>query len=234
MVSNGQGVSSPGFWEGLSGQNPAGLINNQRVKIQLGAATFDNSTANARGSAALLAGNGSVAGGIEYSKYNSAPYPQGSAQINGGLALHASSVHTTFGFSGHQYQPNGGSSFDAGILTEIAPMIRFGAIVPDFTHGLHIVAGGFTFNLDPAVDLVVDAAYHLNARNGTVKPGMTLHTDLVQATAAYGIKFTGTSDVFLSSKFTGALGLKVSDNFLVEYEYRALPEHRLGLTLRLN
>ncbi|MBC7397096.1 MAG: hypothetical protein H7333_06600 [Bdellovibrionales bacterium] len=234
MVSNGQGISSPGFGEGISGQNPAGLINNQRIKIQMGAATFDNSTQNAQGSAALLMGNGFLAAGAEYSRYNAAPFARGTSLINGGLALRMSTLNMTLGVSGHLPQPQGAAQFDLGTLIDLAPALRFGAMVPNVTNGVHIVASGFTYSLDPSIDLVVDAAYGLGSGDGTVKPGMSIHTDLVQATFAYGLRMMGVNDVLLYPKLTGALGLKLTDNILVEYTYRGLPEHRLGLTLRFN
>ena len=232
MISNGQGVSSPSYWQGLSQQNPAGLIYNQRLKIQAGGAAFSDNTNNLRGSAGLFMGNGLIAGGAEYSKYSSGPYPSGSAQVNWGLAAKLETAQTTFGISGHHVTPHGGSAYDAGILIDLTPSLRFGGMIPNFTNGLHTVAGGFTAAIDPMVDFVIDAAYQLTDSDGIVKPGLNIHSDILQVSAAYGIRFAGNYDPFLYARFSAGVGLRLADNLLVQYEYRVLPQHLVGVTLR--
>jgi hypothetical protein len=225
MVANGQGISSPSFWDGLSGANPAGLIRNTDFKLQGTAATFDDSTNNMRESGAILGGNGTVGAGVEYSNYDAGPFPTGQHQINYGLALNLETLHTAFGVSGHTVSNNGGSTYDVGALIALTSQLHLGAVIPNFTNGLHVVAAGFTYAADPMVDFVVDAGY----------PGISIHTNLIQATAAYGFRFTGDSDdVLVTTKFTAGLGIKLAEMLLVEYEYRGLPEHRVGLTLRFN
>jgi hypothetical protein len=235
MVANGQGVSSPSFWGGISGQNPAGLIENMGFKLQGAAATFDDSTKNLRESGGLFLGNGTLAAGGEYSTFNQGAYPTGENQINFGIAARLDAVRTTLGVSGHTVSNGGGSSFDIGMLMELAPQLRLGAMIPDVTHGLHTIGGGFTFLADQMVDFVVDAGYQIQNKEGIVKPGISIHTNIIQATASYGFRFAGMADsALVTTKFTAGLGLKLAQRFFVEYEYRVLPEHRLGLTLRFN
>ena len=71
MISNGQGVSSPSFWEGLKSQNPAGLSFNQRLKFQAGAAAFGSDLNPIRASGGVLFGSSAIGGGIEYSQFDS-------------------------------------------------------------------------------------------------------------------------------------------------------------------
>ena len=235
MISNGQGVSSPSFWDGINGANPAGLVYNSSIKLQAGAATFDDSTQNIRESGGLLLGNGNLGAGLEYSKYSSTPYPQNQAQINGGLAARLPFVNTTFGVSAHSVTPDGTRTYDAGMITELWPRLNFGAMIKDFTHGMHEVASGLTFAADPMLDLVVDAAYQITEKEGAVKPGITIHTSLLQLSAAYGLRMTGNQDDdFLTRKLSAGLGLKLTQNILIEYQYKVLPEHWLGVTLRMN
>ncbi len=238
MVANGQGISSPSFWNGLSGQNPAGLALNQSLKFQAGVATFDDSTRNARGSGALLLGNGLFGAGFEYSEYNANPYPANAGEINWGVAGRFSSINSVFGISARhswtEFPKTNASRYNLGILIDVLPGVRFGGIIPDINHGLQRLAGGFTYNFDQNIDFVIDAAYQLRSQNGVAKPGITLRTDRIVTTAAYGVRFAGEQDVILSSKFTAGIGIRFTDNVLVEYEYRGLPQHRLGLTLRLN
>ena len=235
MIANGQGISSPSFWDGVSGANPAGLVNNVDLKLQGAAASFDDSTNNLRESGGVFAGNGLIGGGVEYSTFNQGPLPSGQSQLNAGLAADLTSIQTSVGISTHRISDNGGNSYDVGALINLSQSLRVGAMIPDFTNGLQLVAGGFTYAVDPMVDFVVDAGYQLRDKNGIAKPGLSIHTNLLQATASYGFKFAGDSDdVLVTTKFSAALGLKLTNNILIEYEYRGLPEHRLGLTLRFN
>jgi hypothetical protein len=234
MVANGQGISSPSFWGGVSGQNPAGLVDNFGLKLQGAAATFDDSTKNARESGGIFLGNGSFAAGAEYSTFNASPYPVGQHQLNFGLGARLSMIHTSVGVSSQSVSTGGGTSDDVGMIMDMASL-RLAAMIPDFNHGLHILGGGFVWVADQMVDFVVDAGYHLQDKEGIVKPGISIHTNLLQATAAYGFRFAGVSDdVLVTTKFSAGLGLKLMDKILIEYEYRVLPEHRLGLTLRFN
>jgi len=226
MVANGQGVSSPSFWDGISGANPAGLVRNMSIKAQGNIASFDDSTTTLRESGGLLAGNGTYGAGVEYSNFNLQPY---------GAAGTLETLGTTLGISGHAVSNGGGSTYDVGTLIDLFPRFRLGGVIPNFTNGLQTVAAGFTYIADPMVDFVVDAGYQLRYQQGIVKPGISLHTNMIHATASYGFRFAGTWDsVFVTTKFTAAVGLRLTERFLVEYEYRELPEHRLGLTIRFN
>ncbi len=239
MIANGQGVSSPSFFGGLNGENPAGLASNQSFKLQGGFAAFNQELSTpTRGSGALLMGNGMLGAGIEYSTFNSSPYPNGSAEIDWGVAGRFSTLETTIGVSGHQVVAASGTNwsnagnYDIGALFEPFRTMRVGAMVPNFNHGLRIAAGGITWLLGPRFDFVVDAAYHLLDKAGTIKPGLSIHSNRIQLSAAYGARMLGSEDVFLNTGFTGGIGLKITNALLVEYQYRALPQHWLGLTLR--
>ena len=235
MVPNGQGISSPSFWGAISGQNPAGIVDNFGFKLQGAGASFDDSTKNLRESGGIFLGNGLLAAGAEYTTFNSDPYPQGENQINFGMGGRLQAVHTSVGISGHSVSNGGGSTYDAGMIIDLTPQLHLGGMIPDFTHGLHTVGGGFTFMADQTVDFVIDAGYQLQDRNGIVKPGISLHTNLLQVTAAYGFRFRGVADeVLVTTKFTAGLGIKLMEKIFIEYEYRVLPEHVLGLTLRFN
>ena len=236
MITNGQGVSSPSFLDGLNGANPAGLIYNTSVKLEAAGATFDNSTNDIKGSGALLAGNSLIAAGAEYSQFNTEPLSSGTDQVNFGVAARLAALNTTLGVSGHAISNGGGTTYDAGTLIDLFPRLTFGAMLKDFTNGIHEAAAGFTFVADSMLDFVVDAAYQIDEKEATVKPGLTLHTDLIQAAVAYGIKVTKNTadDPFLSRDFTAGLGLKLTQNILIEYQYKVFPQHWLGLTLRGN
>ncbi|NDG85035.1 MAG: hypothetical protein EBX52_08370 [Proteobacteria bacterium] len=229
LISNGQGVSSPGFWEGLKSANPAGLSYNQRMKFQGCVATFDSSASTISESAGVLGSVGQVGGGVEYSRFGAGPY--GTGAINWGLATAVDAASLRLGVSGHHL--NGASgSYDFGFLFDPSRQIRFGFLLPAIQNGLRNAGAGFTFGLDSTFDLVVDGAMDLKSRDSIVKPGLTLHADRFVVTGAYGFHVKGTSDPLLYSKFTAAIGMKITDHVLIEYSYRGLPEHLVGLTLR--
>jgi hypothetical protein len=231
MISNGQGVSSPSFWEGLKQQNPAGLSYNQRLKFQAGAAAFDNDLNPVRASGGALFGYQSLGGGIEYSQYDSGPYSSGSGAIQWGLASRIDALSLRLGVSGHHVSGSSGS-YNVGLLFEPAHAVRFGLMIPGVQNGLDVVGAGFTFMLDPAIDLVIDGSLNPSTKDGVVKPGITLHSDRFQVSASYGLRHHGTSDPLLYARFSGAIGIKFTDHVFLEYSYRGLPEHLLGLTLR--
>ena len=234
MVANGQGISSPSFFGALHGENPAGLVLNQTLKLQGGMAAISDSTATLRESGALLVGNGYLGAGAEYAQYNSGAYASGTGVINFGAAGMIPSMATTFGISGHSDTGGGGSSYDFGMFFEFIQRLRIAAMMKNLTHGIGVVGAGLMFNLDPMVDLVLDADSDIKNSLGVVKPGLSLHTDRIHFTASYGYRYRGLSDALLYSKFSAGLGIRISENFLVEYQYRTLPQHLLGLTLRLN
>jgi len=107
-------------------------------------------------------------------------------------------------------------------------------MVPHFTDTVNTFAGGLTYAMDASVDLVVDADYNTSSRAGVVKPGVTFRTSMFQASAAYGLFYTGNFTSLIQDGFTGGLGIRLADSLLISYEYRGIPEHRLGLTLRFN
>lgn len=236
MVNNGQGVSSPSFWGGLSGANPAGLVNNTEFKLQGAAATSSDSIHHVQESGGAFAGNGQFGVGLQYTNYNDgSSFGDSSHSIDFGLAGTVETLHTAFGLSGHAYNGGGTGTYNAGALIDLAPAVRMGATLPDFTHTLQKFGAGFTYMADQMVDFVVDAGYNFKYSNGLVKPGISIHTNIIQATIAYGFRFTGTSDDEVVTKnFTGGLALKLMNNILIEYEYQSVLRHRLGLTLRFN
>ncbi len=231
MISNGQGVSSPSFWEGLKSQNPAGLSYNQRLKFQAGAAAFGSDLDPIRASGGVLFGSSVLGGGIEYSQFDSGAYSSGTGAIQWGLGGNIDALRLRLGVSGRHLSGANGS-YTVGLLFEPVRAVRFGLMVPSIQNGMDVVGAGLTFMLDPAIDLVVDGSLAPSTSHGVVKPGITFHSDRFQVSASYGFRYRGTTDPLLYARFSGALGLKVSDHVFLEYSYRGLPEHLLGLTLR--
>ena len=230
VVSNGQGVSSPSFWNGLKGQNPAGMVFNQETKLQIGAGSYSGGSL---GSAAFLMGNGMLGAGAEFEELI---YTGGSkkGKINWGLAGRLEMIMTTLGFSSHTALQGGGTSYDAGLFIEPSRRFRLGLTLPNINASISTVATGVTYQLDESVEMIVDADYNKNASCGVLKPGLSFHTTKLQATAAYGLRFKGNVDQLLKQGFTAGFGFQLAQSLLISYEYHGVIDHRVGLTLRFN
>ncbi len=231
LISNGQGVSSPSFWEGLKHANPAGLSYNQRLKFQGSVASFDDSLSSVRPSAGILGSVGPLGMGVEYSQFESGPYGSGTGAVNWGMASAIDAASLRMGISGHHVNGSAGS-YDFGLLFDPSRQVRFGLLLPAVQNGLRNVGAGFTFGLDSTFDLVVDGAMDTKTQDSILKPGVTLHAERFVVSAGYGFHLKGTSDPILYSKLSASIGVRIHDHVLLEYSYRGLPQHLLGLTLR--
>lgn len=237
MVSNGQGVSSPSFWDGIEHENPAGLAFNSSAKLQFGAGSYKGSGLKDRTlvSEGLLLGNGMIGAGVQYQSlpnFDGTGMTQG--KIHWGLAGKIETVFTTFGISSHTTLNGGASTLDLGVLIHPIRPIRLGFMMPDFTHNIGVFAGGITFLISESLDVVIDADYNSIFSLGMLKPGVTWRWNWLQTTFAYGIRYLGESDALLSHGVSAGLGLRIVRSVLFSYEYQGDTEHRLGLTLRFN
>jgi hypothetical protein len=232
MVSNGQGISSPSYWNGIEGQNPAGIVANSSMKLQLGGGSFSG-TDQPYGSGGLLLGNGMVGAGVEYLSKSAAGSSNG--QINWGLGGRIQSLGTSIGVSS-RFVMGGASVYDAGILVEPNSRFRFGLMVPHVNTTIDTFGSGITIALDNTVDFVVDADYSSVTRGGIAKPGLTFRSQSLQATLAYGLAYkTGvTTGGLLNDSLNAGLGAKIGNSMMFSYEYRGVVDHRVGLTIRLN
>jgi hypothetical protein len=233
MVSNGQGISSPSYWNGLQGQNPAGILANGSMKLQLGAGSFSG-TNQPYGSGGILLGNNMVGAGVEYISRSSEGSTSG--QINWGLGGRIQSLATSIAVSSRFVVGNGSPVYDAGILVEPSSRFRFGLMVPNVNATITTVGAGVTVAVDSTVDVVVDADYSTSSKGGLVKPGLTFRSQSLQATLAYGLAYKSglLTGGLLNDSLTAGLGLKIGNSMMFSYEYRGVVDHRAGLTIRLN
>jgi hypothetical protein len=194
-------------------------------------ASFEESPSSFKESAGVLGALGPFGWGVEYAQFGSAPYASGTGAINWGLASTLDAAALRVGVSGHHLKGSGGD-YDLGVLFDPARQFRFGVLLPSVQNGLRDLGAGLTLGLDPTFDLVVDAAMDLRSRDGIVKPGLNLHADRFVVSGGYGFRVHGTTNPILNPKLSVGIGVRFSDHILIEYSYRALPEHLLGLTLR--
>jgi len=230
MISNGQGISSPSFSDGLFGQNPAGLVLNHSLKFKAieNLGTFAPATTfnGAYPSGSLLMGNGILGAGVNG---GGRPYES----LDWGISGRVQTIFATFGVSSHTTFGVTPSLYDAGALFEPVHSLRFGFMIPHINVALDAFAGGVTYLYSDSIEVVVDADYDSKYSLGVFKPGITFRTDYLQATAAYGLRYLGTTDALLYSGLTAGVGVRVIEPVLLTYEYGGLTTHRLSVTLRI-
>jgi hypothetical protein len=232
IISNGQGVSSPSYWNSLEGQNPAGIVLNNSNKAQFGFGSFSG-TDQRFGSGGLILGNGVLAAGVEYLNHSSANSAKG--QMNWALGGRIEAVRTSLGISSRMSLVSGSTGvYDIGLLSDLGSSVRFGLMIPNFTNTIQTVGAGLAIRLNATADLVVDADYNTSVSGGMVKPGLSFHSQSLHASVAYGLNYSGKTVTLLADRFTAGLGVKLANALLFSYEYRGVVEHRLGLTLRFN
>lgn len=232
IISNGQGISSPSYWNGMEGQNPAGIVLNHSNKAQLGYGSFSG-TKQPYGSGGLILGNGVLAAGVEYLNKSTPTSTKG--QIGWALGGRIEAIHTSFGVSSRMSLVSGSTgTYDVGLMTDLGSSIRFGFMIPNFTDKIETLGAGLTFRMSSIADFVVDADYYTGVSGGMVKPGLTFHSQYLHASVAYGLNYSGKSVTLLADKITAGLGVKIANSLLLSYEYRGVVDHRLGLTLRFN
>ena len=230
MVSNGQGISSPSFSDGLFGHNPAGLALNRSVKLKGSEGMGKDPTSYYQGSytsASLMMGNGLLGAGVSG---GGRPYES----LDWGVAGRVQTIFSTFGLSCHTALGVVPSLFDAGVLFEPIHSIRIGFMIPHINEAFDAFTGGVTYLYSDSFEAVVDADYDSQFSIGVIKPGITFKTDFLQATASYGMRYLGKNGyVALYSGFSAGVGVKVIEPVLVTYEYGGLTTHRLSLMLRI-
>lgn len=232
VISNGNGVSSPSFTDGLHGQNPAGLAENSSFKVHALGAGYNSSFDPFLGGVDFLFGNGLLGAGVGYNK----PFGNGisnNGTLAWGLAGRLQSMNLALGFSGNHFLTGGGSRFDFGLLYEPSQKFRFGFTLPDLANQIDLLAFGFMYQLDPIAELVLDADYSTPSKVGVIKPGLNFYVSSFQISAAYGLNYTGTGSNYLTKKLTAGMGFKVTQAVMLSYEYQGLALHRIGLTMRL-
>ncbi len=234
-VPNGNGVSSPSFWGGLSGENPAGLAYNTTFKAQGTGASFNSSLSPVYGSGGILLGNGVIGMGAEYARYDSGGNTAYGGLADWGIAGRFVPIHTTIGFSGEYTVPGSVGTYNVGALIDLSRSIRFGAMLVNVSNGLHSsMAAGLNVNILRSWDLVVDTGYRIENMTYVIKPGLNFHHHWFLLSGAYGFKMVGDGAVFVTPQITGAIGVRLASFMLLEYEYQQEALHRVGLTLRWN
>lgn len=234
MIGNGQGVSTPSYWQGLNGHNPAGLAINSTLKVQGTGAAFDSDLSPARASGAVLGGNGTIGAGVEWSQYRRSPLPFGESNLNWGVGVRLSPVHSMIGISGRHNIPGNTAVYTAGLLFDVTRSVRFGLVVEDFTESFNAFSVGLNGQLTSYLEWIVDAGTNRSTNTSIVKPGFKVHVGNLNLSTAYGFRMEGRAAITMTPEWTTAIGFQITSFTAIQYEYQGLTEHRVGLTLKWN
>mgnify|MGYP001562350055 FL=1 len=237
LVSGGGGVSAPSYVT-ATGENPAGLAYNERLRILAHGSIStipDLSTLAAGGG--IYWGNGWIAGGVEF--VGSTAQPTGFT-IDTGLAFAIPPIRTSFGAS-YGVPLSGGAAaqnnllahqLDLGILFSPIQMIAVGGTLYDAIGGFEGAGFGVTVRPLRFFDLTADASYGFSTGGFTLKPGVGLHLAFFHATFGYGLDLNGGGHGIVNG-ITAGVGFDIAHRVQITSYYRQQNELYVGLQLSL-
>jgi hypothetical protein len=237
LVSGGGGVSAPSYVT-ATGENPAGLAYNQRLRLlvhgSLSTLVDFNTTAAGGG---IYWGNGWLGGGVELVGSTQAPV---GFTIDTGIAFAIRPIRTSFGIS-YGVPISGGAqagnnllarALDFGVLVQPIEMLTIGGTLYDWVGGPDGVGFGVTFRPIRYFDLTADGSYSFASGGWTLKPGVGVHLSFFHATFGYGFDINGAGAGIVSG-ITAGVGFDIAGRVQLTAYYRQQNELYTGLQLSL-
>ncbi len=209
--------------------NPAGLVGNLGARLSLQAGSPDP-MADPSYRALLLAGNGSLAvsAGVDYRMSDGAATDRGWAVY--GLALDLSVLNLAIGVSGRTgIKEADGTDFNAGLLFRPTQFVTIGATAKGLQGEMDSAGVGIGLALMDGMELVADAAFDHEFKNGEFKPGVRLSNEYAGLSVSYG---TGSTAQF-SEEVSAGVYFRAGSNSEIELLYNhggEIPEYYAGLT----
>lgn len=237
LISGGGGVSAPSYISG-TGENPAGLVYNNRLRLVAHGSLstiLDFGTLAAGGG--IYWGNGWIAGGAEI--VGSIASPVGFT-IDTGIAFAIPPIRTSFGLS-YGVPISGGVNatnnlvahqLDIGIISEPIAQLAIGATMYDLIGGPDGVGAGITYRPLRFFDLTADGSYSFSTGGFTLKPGVGLHIAFFHATFGYGFDINGGGAGIVSGASAG-VGFDIVGRVQIVGYYHQQNELYLGLQVSL-
>lgn len=223
----GGSIVSPGASTAVF-TNPAGLVGNRNVRLSLqGGSPDPMKDPTYRG--LLLAGNGmfGAAAGVDYFKPDAGD-DQGWAVY--GLGIDIASIGVSLGISGYTgIKTVEGTNFNAGLLIRPTQFVSLGATAMNLKDGANSYGVGVGIELLRGIDLIADAAFDDEFKNGEIKPALKLSNAFAGIAFSYG---TGDTDQFAKDFGAGAY-LRIGANSELEFQYNHggdLPDYYAALS----
>jgi|GEM_PF-3597806 len=223
IISVGAGIASPSTTSSVS-ENPAGLVYNQNLKLLGFGYTENSSPGITDGGGAFLIGNGSVGGGAKVETSS------GTSNLTAGIGFDISSINTAFGAAcGTQLGPKVSiNCSDFGLIYNPAGNTRFGFDIQ--TSGNALLGTGLTHDLTQDVTIDLDAGIPTSGGGVTLKPGVVIHTQVVQVALGYGFNASSSGSAGnIRTGFSAGLGVTLNKTFQIESYYNQLHNYFFGL-----
>jgi hypothetical protein len=233
LLSVGAGIASPSITSAI-GENPAGLVNNQRLKLLASAYSAGNDSFDPLGyGATLFTGTGSVGLGLGY-QGRTGDGTTGSLVY--GLAGEISALKMALGVAGSfalEDQGGGGRvGLDVGALFNSKGDLTFGVTAFGVEGGPDAYGAGIAYAMRSGARLALDAGVNNDLEGLRIKPGLLVSVDKIQLAFGYGLKVTDGGGSHIGDGLSLGLGFELGQNFHFQAYYNQLAKYFLGLTFR--
>lgn len=243
-LSTAYGVAAPAF-STAAFQNPAGLVYNERFKVQFSGATTSTTFSNVGVGGALLAGNGFVGGSVGFQTYND--QVAGSTALGlltVGLGATITRLDASIGFSGaYRLFGNSGAGhwgsasspwgLDLGLLFSPRGLFRVGVTAYDLLSTTRALGVGVAWELSPWALLAVDLTSLTNLRGIALKPALTINLYDFNLTAGYGIPLETSFSTWTPTGASFGVGFWLGSHLQMQAYYNTLSYLNAGLSLIL-
>jgi hypothetical protein len=233
-LSVGSGVAAPSATTALF-ENPAGLVYNDRIRIQANGASNNSSLDPLGLGGGAYLGNGWVGAGIQAvtatGRNTSLRYGAGAyidalrlaVGIAGGSAIASSTLRNPPGTS---------HSVNAGAIFNPYGDISVGATAYGLDNNISAVSGGVSTNLSHGATLALDATTRSDFKGLVVKPGLSVWLSSFQLSYSYGYRVDKNAPAYTPLESTVGLGLAVSDFAHLQAYYNQYAKYAAALTLK--
>ena len=227
LISVGAGIASPSVTSAIW-ENPAGLVYNQEFKLLGFGYTENSSVGITDGGGGLFLGNGSIGGGLKVETSG------GSSTLTAGIGFDVNAINTAFGAA---CGSSLGSTIsitcsDFGLIYNPAGPTRFGFDI--LTSGNAILGAGLAHDITSDATIDLDAGIPTSGGGLTLKPGVAVHSTVVQVAVGYGFNVSSSSGGAgnIRTGFAAGLGINLSKTFHAQAYYDQIHNYFFGLMAR--
>jgi hypothetical protein len=225
----GGGVSSPSGVNSLLGENPAGLVYNQRFSLFGEGFTQGDGLDNIGFGGHVLMGASGVGAGVGMRSYDGGN--SRSNQLDFGLGAYANPLKTAIGVNGTYDLDGGGTNFNVGMIFDPMGQFRVGAVIYGVSGGIDEVGAGIAYDINPDATLSVDASSTTELEGLSFKPALGVNVQQVQLTVGYGFSIDDAQSTRMDTGFSAGAGIFIGRALHLQYYYQQLvaTTHELGL-----
>ena len=242
-ISVGGGVASPSSTSAL-GENPAGLIYNDRFKAMFAASTGSRDLNPIGYGGFIFTGNEAFGGGLALQGFNAHSGSPGNILLfNYGGAVYFKGLDISFGLTGTRTITEGGTPsgtgvgttwcVDAGLIFNPHGRSRWGVGIFQLLNDVDAVTVGHARDLNHSTTVVADLSYNYKTSSSILKPGIEVHMNPLQFSVSYGIDVVGNGWAWFSTGLSAGFGFNIGKNVLLQAYINQIAEYFVSTTLQL-